>query len=147
MRVLIVVAALSLVVACAEKEVIVRRVTYPGAERTWMGRPEPEVRKAWGVPSDSRPDGEGGTILSYFSDRKVEVRVRDDRTGDPVSPAPELAVPSGDPGRPVALPPKTLAAFWIDAEGRVYRYWFAPKVYKDGRHVPPPGDALAVEDD
>lgn len=134
-----------LVGACAEKEVIVRRVSFPGSERTWMGRSESEVRSAWGVPSDSRPDGEGGTILAYFADPKLEVTVRDDRVADPVPPAPELAAPTAGIDRPVALPPKTLAAFWVDTGGRVYRYWFAPKVYKDGRHMPPQDEGLPEE--
>lgn len=113
------------------------RVPVPDMDAlTWTGRSQDAVLEVWGRPSDRKADGEGGTILVYHDLQvheeteversKVSVSAETSRPGSPVTENPDLVV-SAD----------TQAMFWLDPDGKVYRTWFSPALYKKGIPVPP----------
>lgn len=140
--------------ACAPTETrVVRVVDTAGLPaHPWIGKPESLVLETWGPNPAREPDGQGGSILSYTGD---PTPLRPDPNW-PVSGLPgpvPTASPDGNPpspfGRetlafePKASEPKTSARFWVDAQGLVYRVWFAPSVYKKGKDAP--GEAPDAE--
>jgi len=93
---------------------------------TWSGKNVDQVLDVWGPPSERQGDGEGGSILVYREASAITASVTD---GSKVpSPAPT------SPGAPTTSERLTRvrARFWIDADGKVYRYWFSSDVYKKG---------------
>jgi hypothetical protein len=107
---------------------------------TWTGHTLDEVIRVFGRPSNRAQDGSGHTVLTY--DEIVAVG------NTPTKPG--VSVNTNDPadkgydGTPDAQAPadrmvssKTQAQFWIDAEGKVTRFWFSPEMYRKGVPSPP----------
>jgi len=128
--------------ACAPTETRVVRVidTAGLPAHPWIGKPESLVRESWGSNSAREPDGQGGSILSYTADPgPLTVQSTADAGGlaRPIpSGSPDTAPPSPFGSETVASEPKTSARFWVDAQGLVYRVWFAPSVYRKGKDAP-----------
>jgi hypothetical protein len=114
----------------------------------WIGKAERLVLEAWGRNPERQPDGEGGFVLSYRSDAKVMVDVPREGFDSTAAGGGPLGTerppsPFGTQTRP--MEPKVAARFWVDAEGRVYRVWFAPSVVKSGKDSPPePGQTEQI---
>ena len=106
---------------------------YSGIE-TWRGEPVTLVITQWGRPASIKPDGEGGSILTYA---KISVEptgtVITDPTGPPEPRGPHQATVQGEPH----VEQIKQAVFWIDEAGVVYRYWFSPRAYRKGLTSPP----------
>lgn len=146
-------AALALSVAglsgCATKETRVVRVIGPASAvpHPWIGRDESLVLEAWGRNPQREPDGDGGSILSY-RERAGAVKVEASGTPQTATAGGTIGTPSGargvEPPSPfgetrISPAPGFAARFWIDAGGTVYRVWFSPSVYRDGKDAPPSG--------
>jgi hypothetical protein len=105
---------------------------------TWTGKTVDQVLEVFGRPSSRAPNPEGGTVLTY-----AEIQTGDTpqpRAGSTITgevstdgtPGPSTQAPAD---RTVAT--RTQAQFWIDAEGKVTRFWFSPEMYRKGIPSPP----------
>lgn len=139
-------AALS---GCATKETRVVRVIGPASSlpHPWIGREESLVLEAWGRNPEREPDGAGGSILAY-RERAGAVKVEATGTPQTATAGGTIGTPSGargvEPPSPfgetrISPAPGYAARFWIDARGTVYRVWFSPTVYREGKDAPPSG--------
>lgn len=158
-----VVAALLAAGAACHATSVVKRVEAPKAY-SWLGASVEDVFEVWGRIESAEPDGTGGRLLVYRGDAA---------TGAPSVGAAPLSTTGGsgnDPGpggAPGASAGESLeraagmdgfgrvaaraysagpevAKFWIDARGKVYRYWFDETVWNKHpeKTVPPaPGRA------
>jgi hypothetical protein len=81
------------------------------------------------------PDGEGGLMLTYTT-LKSQSGVRPSESAIDPSPGSNLDMPLPMGGEPYIEENKT-AVFWVDDAGLIYRYWFAPRVYRKGLASPP----------
>jgi hypothetical protein len=140
-RFLSIAAALSsgllLLAGCAGRETTVRSyILPPQSVRTWIGVSVDEVVKRWGDPAERAPDGEGGTILTYKSDPKVEFSASRGPTHDAnSSPGVDgMGYPPGlENNMEVLTLPTANAVFYISAKGVVYRYAISPKLLAGGK--------------
>ena len=102
---------------------------------SWLGHTAEEVARAWGEHGLGEPDGLGGHVFTYQWLVTHPPQPSQTSPGDPSS-QPDLL------GGPAAVLPNEvvsagdLAKFWIGADGKVYRYWFAKDVYD--RHLDAP---------
>ena len=108
---------------------------------TWTGRTVDEVIQVFGRPSSRAPDGTGATVLTYD-----EIKAIGDTPTKSGVTASADADDRGYDGTPSVQAPgdrtvtsKTQAQFWIDAEGKVTRFWFSPEMYRKGVPSPPTG--------
>lgn len=106
---------------------------------TWTGKSVDQVVEVFGRPSSRAPNADGGTVLTYEDVQAIgdtpQPRTRPisgDVTSDGGTPGPSTQAPSD---RTVAM--KTQAQFWIDAQGKVTRFWFSPEMYRKGIPSPP----------
>lgn len=106
----------------------------------WIGKPASLVLETWGSNPAREPDGQGGSILSYTGDPGPLTARSTRDAGELARPvpsgSPDAAPPSPFGSETVAVERKTTARFWVDARGLVYRVWFAPSVYKEGKDAP-----------
>ena len=107
---------------------------------TWTGRSVDEVIRVFGRPSSRAPDGTGLTVLTYDEIKAVG----DTPTKPGVSANASDPDDKGYDGTPSQQAPadrmvasKTQAQFWIDAEGKVTRFYFSPEMYRKGVPSPP----------
>ena len=132
-----------LLVGCAQRtEVVTESRAMPSFDSmTWTGRTLDEVLEVFGRPSDRKPDGEGGTVLTYSEIETI-------REGASKTQAGEVTIEgSADRDAPLGSPPldpednrvetTARAMFWLDGQNRVYRYWFPDWMYKKGIPSPP----------
>lgn len=106
---------------------------------TWTGKTVDQVLEVFGRPSSRAPNPDGGTVLTYEDIQAIgdtpQPRTRPisgDVTSDGGAPGPSAQPPAD---RTVAM--KTQAQFWIDAAGKVTRFWFSPEMYRKGIPSPP----------
>lgn len=122
---------IALAAACAT-ELVTVPVTMPNA-RTWVGEPRDRVISVWGTPSESEPDAQGGEILVYRESKSVSTSSPvGDRESNRTADIPQYQTTGAH-----RVDGEVRAKFWIDAKGAVYRFWFAPEVYKKGDVYPP----------
>ena len=125
--------------SCAPRTVVTTRtlLRIPQAESTWMGRTIEDIEKVWGRSTLRESDGDGGIVVAYRHDTLFSVSASTGPNRHPTDP----------PTRTEQLNPKNtqtekitkaLARFWIDSNGKVYRYWFPQEIYDAGRNQPPP---------
>lgn len=137
-RIGVVVAAI--VVSGCATELVSVPVSTPNA-RTWVGERRERVISVWGTPTESEPDAQGGEILVYRESKIVSgSEPVNDRETQRTANAPQYQTTGA---RRVAGDVR--AKFWVDGEGSVYRFWFAPEVYKKGDVYPPPRTAADEE--
>jgi len=120
-------------VGCAREMVTVRRLdpNLGLASSPWIDHTRAELEAAWGQPEAIQPDGEGGSILEYKRDKAFRVD-----TGDnPTTPENDAPVLYEDINR------KTVARFWVDDGGKIYRVWMDSKLWEKGYPLPGSGSA------
>lgn len=117
--------------------------------RSWKGHTREEVIEVWGKPTSVTKDAEGGEIWVYKVDRKVAVSVsatdgtiRDDGVARPTTmpeePESSRILDPTDPSiRTKKSEKKEIGRFWIDEDGKVYRYTMDHKLFEEGEHDPP----------
>jgi len=129
--------------ACARTETRVYTVpALANAPATWTGRSVDDVVEAWGPPSARQSDGEGGTVLVY--DEKTGISASATEGG----PSPPDLDPSPRPGTTTTEEIKRpRAKFWIGADRKVYRFWFAADVYRKGGDSPPAKKPVSGDDE
>ena len=121
-------------VGCAERKMITVRTLE---SRSWIGRTENELVKAWGEPVGQEIDGEGRRVLVYDGSTRERIYF----------PAPEHRVPDGsvpagfveiDAGAASRTPHTwgVIARFHIDDDGIVREYWMHPALKR--MPLPPP---------
>jgi hypothetical protein len=129
-------AAILALANCATTVTTVRTVTPEeyGAQ-SWIGHSVGEVTQAWGENGRAEPDGSGGRVLIYRKLKRDDPTPQAARTDSSIGTTDLLGGPSGGPlDSHVSV--DDLAKFWIDASGKVYRYWFSDEVYK--KHLDAP---------
>lgn len=119
---------------CATTVTTVHTVTSEEyAAQSWNGHTEQDVLTAWGPNTRQEPDGLGGHLLTYAKVSSTDV------SSARVSADPgQQVLPTGphDEFQQRASSIDELAKFWIGADGKVYRFWFAAEVYKKGLDAP-----------
>lgn len=113
---------------CAGEMQVVRQLdsTQESKASPWLGRARDELVAAWGRPNGSQPDGDGGSIVEYRRDKRWIAQLTD----DPTTPEDESTLRPDDTIR------ITVARFWIDATGKIYRTWIEPRLWKKGYPLP-----------
>ena len=132
----VLVGATLLLSGCIHTVTTVRTITpQEYGALSWIGHTADEVALAWGEHGPGEPDGSGGRVITYQWLNTSPPPPSQTSPGVPTS-APELLSGPGAvlPNEVVAV--GDLAKFWIGADGRVYRYWFAKDVYD--RHLDAP---------
>jgi hypothetical protein len=123
--------AIVMAASCTTTVTTVRTITPEDyAARSWIGHTADEVARAWGENQRKEPDGTAGYVLTY---RKVLTTVT-----SPASSAwggPDFGSLNDNRGPEGHLPQggaavDELAKFWIGADGKVYRFWFAEEIFK-----------------
>ena len=105
------------------------------SSNSWIGRTSEDIHRAWGDGAQAQPDGLGGTVIGYTRMESHSV--------PPITAQGPYPGPAGSPGsfQPElgvvwVSTPSDLARFWLDANGKVYRFWFADEVYRKGLDRP-----------
>jgi len=119
---------------CTTTVTTVRTVsTAEYAAHSWIGRGEQDVVNAWGENGRQESDGSGGRLWTYG--RMSSHEIPPGRTSGDSGRHDFPAGPNDDlPQRAATV--DELAKFWIDADGKVYRFWFAAEIYKKGLDAP-----------
>ena len=142
MRVVVLLALVALAGCASGKPAPEReRVFLTDASKyTWTGKTVDQVVEVFGRPSSRAPNPEGGTVLTYEEILAIGDTPKP-RAGSTVTAE---ATTGGDPAGPSTQAPadrtvstRTQAQFWIDAEGKVTRFWFSPEMYRKGIPSPP----------
>jgi hypothetical protein len=127
---------------CAPTQTRTYTITGPtSAPATWTGRSMDEVLETWGPPSVRESDGQDGTLVVYQDKSAVSTSVSESAPSPP-----DLDPHAGAQPMRVENLKKVQAKFWLDKQGKVYRFWFSPEVYKKGTDTPPAKKSENEED-
>jgi hypothetical protein len=130
------------VLSCSGQTTVTRRtvVAAPPGTSAWTGRTVEDVERVFGAASETEADGEGGTVLVFR--QNTPFSVSQTAGAPPQGTRGALADPERTQSETIT---KVIARFWIDANGTVYRHWFAPEVYDSDRDEPPPREPSGEE--
>ena len=101
--------------------------------RSWNGQLLAKVVEVWGTANTSESDGLGGRILTYRASgdaRDVPDTTTPRPSADPRFPSSAQGVRPAAPEQRLYEEGEVLARFWVSSDDRVYRYYFAPSVWR-----------------